>query len=201
MGKSLPKLATFTFEAYYILIRLSAFTLSSKGETGVVDLHLVSTETHLQHHQKSESNTRTEWRQIRTCKDAILKHSETVIFNFHPWLHLESNCYITFEQPTVLFAIVFFQTKPVVQALDPDTQIWEEARIESFEGTNHVRVNFTGWGKTRTMFGCFFVTPKFILKSGQSGKLLKKFFFPDDTILIILITNWITLRKNSRKAI
>ena len=71
MVKCLPNFATFTFEAYYILIRLSALTLSSKRETGAVDLHLVSTNSHLQHHQKSESNTRTELRQIRTCKDAI----------------------------------------------------------------------------------------------------------------------------------
>ena len=71
MGKSLPKLATFTFEAYYSLIRLSALTLSSKRESSAVDLPFVSTDLHLQHHQKSESNTRTELSQIRTCKDAI----------------------------------------------------------------------------------------------------------------------------------
>ena len=96
----------------------------------------------------------------------------------------------------MLFANVFFETKPVVQVVDPDTQIWEEAKIEGFEGTNHVRVNFTRWGKNKNPVRVLFCDPKFLLKIGQSGTLLKKFYFPDDTILI---TNWITLKKKFEK--
>ena len=98
----------------------------------------------------------------------------------------------------MLFANLFFQTKPVIQALDPDTQIWEEAKIEGFEGTNHVRVNFIRWGKNKNPVRVLFCDPKLILSYGQSGKLSKKFYFPDATIST---TNWITPKKSSRKVI
>ena len=78
----------------------------------------------------------------------------------------------------MLFANVFFQTKPVVQALDPDTQIWEEAKIEGFEGTNHVRVNFTRWGKNKDPVRVLFCDPQVHLENWPVRKALEEVLFP-----------------------
>ena len=170
---------------------------ASKRVTGAENFHLVLPKSLSQHHQFCESNTRTDLTQFKIFKTHYKTFQQPAISLIHFFFHLESNSSINYNQSAMLFANVFFQTKPMVQALDPDTHIWEDAKIGGFEGTNHVRVNFTRWGKTKTPFVCFFVTTKLISSFGQSGKQLKKFYFPDDTTST---TNLITPKKNSRKA-
>ena len=77
----------------------------------------------------------------------------------------------------MLFANVFFQTKPIVQALDPDTHIWEDAKIEGFEGTNHVRVNFTRWGKNKDPVRVLFCDPQVDLELWPIRKAVKEVLF------------------------
>ena len=74
----------------------------------------------------------------------------------------------------MLFANLFFQTKPVIQALDTDTQIWEEAKIEGFEGTNHVRVNFIRWGKNKNTVRVLFCDPQVDLELWPVRKALQE---------------------------